>query len=114
MIHEMKLRELPYETVKSGKKIVELRLNDEKRRKIRIGDTIDFIKEPELIEKISAKVIGLIQYATFKDMFEDIPLNYFACENYTQEQMIDLLYSFYSEEEEKKWGVLGIRIELIK
>ena len=113
MIHEMKLRELPFKAIVSGKKIIELRLNDEKRGNIKIGDTIEFFKEPELQEKVTAKVNGLIQYATFKDMFKDIPLSYFACENYTEEQMIDSLHTFYTEEDEKKWGALGIRIELI-
>jgi ASC-1-like (ASCH) protein len=30
--------------IKEGKKQVEVRLNDEKRRKIKVGDTIEFIR----------------------------------------------------------------------
>ena len=38
----MKLNDAPFETIKNGTKTIELRLYDEKRRKIKIGDTICF------------------------------------------------------------------------
>ena len=47
MTHNMKLNDAPFETIKNGKKTIELRLYDEKRRKIKIGDTICF-KEDQL------------------------------------------------------------------
>ena len=40
--HSMKLKPLPFAAIQSGKKVLELRLNDEKRQKIKIGDTIVF------------------------------------------------------------------------
>ena len=39
---EMKLDKEPFEKIKSGEKTIELRLYDEKRRKIRVGDIIVF------------------------------------------------------------------------
>lgn len=44
MQHTMKLQPSPFERIVSGQKTVELRLYDEKRRQIRSGDTIRFIK----------------------------------------------------------------------
>ena len=38
----MKLHPAPFEMIKSGKKTIELRLYDEKRRKIKVGDEIIF------------------------------------------------------------------------
>ena len=52
MLHKMKLKESPFERIKNGTKTVEFRLYDEKRRKIKIGDQIEFSKLPELEEKI--------------------------------------------------------------
>lgn len=49
MVHKIKLRKIYYEMIKSGAKIYEGRLNDEKRRLISVGDIITFQKEPELI-----------------------------------------------------------------
>lgn len=36
-----------FHAIKEGRKTVEVRLNDEKRRKIKVEDTIEFIKIPE-------------------------------------------------------------------
>ena len=41
-IHNMKLRSKYFECIKTGTKRIELRLNDEKRSKIKIGDEIIF------------------------------------------------------------------------
>lgn len=40
MIHYMKLYNEPFQMIKKGEKTIELRLNDEKRRKLKKGDTI--------------------------------------------------------------------------
>lgn len=47
MEHFMRLHEEPFELIKFGKKIIEIRLNDEKRQKVNIGDTITFSKLPD-------------------------------------------------------------------
>lgn len=60
MKHKMKLQEKYYDFIINGTKRIEIRLNDEKRQTIKLGDTIEFSKEPELKDKFDAKVIGLI------------------------------------------------------
>ncbi len=42
MVHEMLLAPKPFEMMKSGQKTIELRLYDEKRKHIQIGDRIRF------------------------------------------------------------------------
>lgn len=48
MNYEMKLRAIYFDKIKSGEKIYEIRLNDERRKDLKVGDTIVFKKEPEL------------------------------------------------------------------
>lgn len=43
MQHIMRLNPLPFKMIASGEKTIELRLNDEKRRLINVGDEITFI-----------------------------------------------------------------------
>ena len=43
MKHIMNLNDTPYNMIKSGRKTIELRLYDEKRRMISIGDEIEFV-----------------------------------------------------------------------
>ena len=42
MEHKMKLNNGPFDMIKNGTKDIEMRLYDEKRRKIKIRDNIDF------------------------------------------------------------------------
>ena len=42
MTHSMQLTPSPFQMIKEGTKTIELRLFDEKRRKIQIGDIIEF------------------------------------------------------------------------
>lgn len=43
MEHIMNLKPSPYELIKSGNKLIELRLYDEKRKLIKVDDTMKFV-----------------------------------------------------------------------
>ena len=49
MIHRMNLDSNPFEMIKNGTKTIELRLNDDKRRKIKVGDYIIFLVHTEQV-----------------------------------------------------------------
>ncbi len=111
MIHQMKLKAKYYDYIKNGTKRIELRLYDEKRSKIQIGDEIEFFKEPELTESIKLKVRGLLKYQTFIDLVEDIDISLLADKSITKEELLDILETFYPIEQQKQYGVIGIRLE---
>ncbi|MEH7114298.1 ASCH domain-containing protein [Neobacillus niacini] len=111
MVHEMGLYSEYYQAIKDGKKTVEVRLNDEKRRKIKVGDTIEFIKVPEQNDTLQVKVTGLRTYDTFQDMYKDIPFKDFDCAGWSMKEMIDGTYEIYTPEQEKEWGTLAITIK---
>ncbi len=113
MKYEMKLQPEYYNFMLNGTKRIEIRLNDEKRKKIKIGDTIRFLKEPELNDFFEAKVIGLLRYNNFIDMFKDFDISILADSSMTKSELLNVLEQFYSKEKQCKYGVLGIRIELI-
>lgn len=113
MTHEMKLQPEYYNYILYGTKRIEIRLCDEKRKKIKLGDTIKFLKEPELSESFNAKVTGLLRYDSFRDMFKDFDISILADKSMTKEDLITVLERFYNKEKQKHYGVLGIRIELI-
>ena len=71
MIHEMKLQPEYFNFILNGTKRIEIRLNDEKRQNIKLGDKIKFLKEPDLNESFEAQVIGLLRYNSFEEMFKD-------------------------------------------
>lgn len=113
MNHVMKLKSRYFDYMKNGTKRIEIRLNDEKRKLIKVGDTITFLKEPELTDKLNTKVIELLKYDNFDDMFNDIDISLLADKSMSKEELINVLEEFYTKEKQKEYGVLGIRIELL-
>ena len=111
MKYNMKLNNEPFNLIKNGTKTVELRLNDEKRKLFNIGDEIEFSKLPELQEKLLVKVIDLYKEKSFEKLFKKV----FVGED--EEKIIEKAKSmnrFYAPEQEKEYGVVGIKIEVIK
>jgi ASC-1-like (ASCH) protein len=100
-----------FKSIKEDKKKIEVRLNDEKRRTIKVGDTIGFIKVPEQDETLQIEVTKLKIYDTFQAMYEDIPFQDFDCEDFTLQEMVDGTYEIYTPEQEKGWGTLAITIK---
>ncbi len=111
MEHILKLQPKYFDYIENGTKRIELRLYDEKRQKINIGDTIIFQKEPELGITQKVKVIGLLRYDSFEDLMNDFDIKILADESMTKEELLGVLEEFYTPEKQKEYGVLGIRIE---
>ncbi len=109
--HKMHLNKEPFEKIKSGKKKIEVRLNDEKRQKVKIGDTIIFSKLPDCKEKIKVKVTKLLYYNTFKELYTDLPFELFGRKDKTLNYMLKGTYEIYNKKSEEKYGVVGIKIE---
>jgi ASC-1-like (ASCH) protein len=114
MLHQMKLDIEPFGRIKDGEKTLEIRIYDEKRRKIGIGDEIEFSKRPDLTETVKVEVVGLLLYKNFADLIQDLPASYLGgYEESEKEYLKTSMYEIYTKEEEDEYGVLGIRIRLI-
>lgn len=111
MLHKMKLNQEPFEKIKNGTKTVEFRLYDEKRRTVQIGDEIEFSKLPELQEKLLVKVIDLYKEESFAKLFKKV----FAGEDENEiKKRAESMNRFYTSEKEKEYGVVGLKIKVIK
>jgi ASC-1-like (ASCH) protein len=108
----MKLKSRYFDYMKNGTKRIEIRLNDEKRKLIKVGDTITFLKEPELTEKLMARVVALLHFESFEKMAKNLPLAKLGFENETKEQVVEAYHQFYSEQDEKEYGVVVIQVEV--
>ena len=107
----MNLQPKYFDFIKGGTKRIELRLYDEKRRSIQLGDIIEFAKSDD--EKFKAEVVGLLRYNSFADLFEDFDISILADSSMTKQELLEVLGEFYSEEKQAEFGVIGIRIKLI-
>lgn len=109
----MKLQSKYYDYIYDGTKRIEIRLFDEKRQKIKVGDTIKFFKEPLLNETFRVRVVDLFKYNSFEDIINEFDISILADKSMTKEELVSTLESFYPKEKQKQYGVLGISIELI-
>ena len=109
MEHKMRLVDFAFREIKSGRKTIELRLNDEKRSLINIGDTILF-EHMDTKETIKCKVINLYKEKSFKPLFDRFDNKVLGLDDGIDETVMN---SFYSTDEIEKYGALGIEIELI-
>lgn len=109
----MHLSEEPFNWIKEGRKVVEVRLFDEKRKEVDIGDVITF-KRLNNEEEIKVKVKGLLRFGSFRDLFLFIPKKYLAHESLSLGEQIKRIRKYYSEEKEKKHGVIAIWFEVIE
>ena len=67
--HQLKLATEPFEAIVSGKKTIESRLYDEKRQKIQLGDEVTFTNRENTSQTVTVRVVGLLRYQTFHDLF---------------------------------------------
>lgn len=95
----MRLHPEPFERIKSGEKNIECRLNDEKRRRLGVGDTVVFHNRGN-DESLERKVIALHIFPDFESMFKKFP-----------EEKINNVYQYYTPEEEQEFGVVAIELE---
>lgn len=107
----MKLSTEPFNQIASGAKVIESRLYDEKRQQIAIGDDIEFSENDHPENEVHTKVIGLLRYQSFQDLFADHEPALFGGES--REFLLIQIKQFYSDEDEQKYGVVGIRIALV-
>lgn len=113
MTHILKLQPKFFDFIKDGTKRIELKLFDEKRQQININDIIEFKREPEQIDSLKVKVIGLLRYRSFEDLFEDFPIKILADSFISKAELLNALEEFYTPEKQEEYGVLGIKIAKI-
>ena len=109
MLHTMKLKKEPFEKIKNGSKTIELRLNDEKRQKVQVGDFIEFSHLDDLKQKIQTRVTTLHHFGSFAELFAAILKEKFgyASDETPNPNFMD---EYYTREEQEKYGVLGIEL----
>ena len=109
-MHKMKLNSAPFEMIKSGEKTIELRLFDEKRQQVKVGDKITFINTTTG-ETLNRTVVKLHRFDSFEELYKSLPL--LQC-GYTVNDVDSAkpsdMEQYYSIEEQNQYGVVGIEL----
>ncbi len=112
MEHSMKLFKEPFDMIKNGQKTIELRLFDEKRRLVKPHDIITFSCTENKSDIIRAEVIDIHVFGSFKELYENLPLEKCGYHKGEKADPDDML-KYYTREKESEYGVVGIEVKVI-
>ena len=109
MTHYMNLWDDSFRAINEGWKTVEMRLNDEKRSVINVGDVIEFTNTTTQ-EKMSCKVTNIYKYSNFVELYENhdkVSIGYREHESANPDDML----MYYTKKQIEKYGVMGIELD---
>jgi len=116
MIHYMKINDSAFKRMNNGTKVREYRMNDEKRRKVQIGDIIEFHKISNPEDIIEMKVKDITTYKKLKAAIKKYFDKDFSSRHKDIDSTVQSFYDrgFLTQEEEEKYGIVVFHIEKIK
>lgn len=97
-----------YHLLKSEEKTIELRLFDEKRRNIKIGDEIIFFDAAYLEDSFKAVVVNLYFARDFSELSQIITPE--SAGFSSKEELMSVMAVFYPLSRQHECGVLGIEV----
>lgn len=108
---EYRIYDIVYDDIISGKKTIEFRLLNDKSKKIRIGDEINFKVLNDETKNVLVEVIGKNVYNNLDDLWnnKDILNNSL---DYTKDEFEFIFYKIFGEDLVKKSKIVGIKFRL--
>ena len=100
-----------FDIVSEGVKDVEVRLNDEKRKQLKVGDKLIFISRGNYIDQTAAIVKKLVFFKNFIEVAKAYEMKRIYLEDTTIDEYLELMNKFYSKEEQDEYGVVAIEFE---
>ena len=115
MIFNMKLDTIYYNYIIDKKKLYETRVFDEKRKKFKLLDIIEFF-DINSDRSFKARIVELSWYSNFRDAISDVGVKKVLPNAKSLEEGIKTYESFDNgnyKKNSKKFGVLRMKFELI-
>lgn len=100
-----------FDKIAQGTKKIEIRLNDNKRQQIKIGDIIEFTSTQDKTNIVKATVKEINHYKTYQSIVESLPIELFDT-TLTKDELLKKGSRYYSIEDQKKYGMVVFHIEL--
>jgi ASC-1-like (ASCH) protein len=100
-----------FDKIKSGRRIIEPRLNDDVHKQVRPGDLL-VLTDRETKKELVAKVVGVLRYPSFVEMFHNNHVSRFGTND--ELELLTEMHHYYSTAQEIKNGVLGLKLHVLK
>ena len=105
------LKDEIFNLVKYGSKNIEIRLYDEKRKKLNVGDTLIFYKNEDESKKVIAEVEELNIFDNIEELVNNYDLRNMYFENRSKEELISIFNEIYSKDKQEEYKVVAIKFE---
>ena len=112
MKYYMHLNEEPFEKIKNGTKTIEMRIYDDKRRKMHKGDIIE-IENRSTGEIMTVEILNMYVLSSFREIYakwNKVALGYNEEDIAKPEDM----EQYYPKEEIDENGVVAIELKVVK
>lgn len=109
--HELHLNSRSFELIRTGRKLIENRLYDGKRRRYLAGDSLVFINDDDPDQRIDAVIIALHRADSFQSLFLD-PRTIGKYNTDFLQELLAGVRRHYSPHQEAQYGVIGIEFRV--
>lgn len=113
MVHEMNLLRDPFDRIAEGSKTVEMRLYDEKRQRIRVGDEIVFSCADLLNRPLRVRVVSIDVFEDFLALAEAFPSRALGFKGKTAADVAAYMNGIYGEAAIRSCRTVGIGVKLL-
>ena len=111
MTHDMNLNDSPFRYIKSGKKDIEMRLYDDRRKALKIGDYIHFINTSNQ-EQMDVEIINLYVFPSFKEIYDNFDHSRLGYDS-SDEGVYTDMEQYYRPNLIDEFGAIAIEIKLV-
>ncbi len=102
-----------FSLISLGLKSVEGRKNKGRFKEMKVGDIVEWTNNDFGPRSVLTKIIGKAEYPTFKEYLETEGLVNCLPTITDLEQGLGVYYKYYTKEDEKEYGVVAIRLEIL-
>ena len=107
----MRVDRKDFDRLKDGTKTWEIRLNDEKRKGIRMGDEIVFMRRPELEERLPMIVEEKQLFSDVQRLLDKVSLKDIAPPEMTEVEWIQSFMTHDRPEELVQYGIAAFKVK---
>ena len=113
LIVDMRLEEEYFDKIYSGEKTLEIRLLDEKRQRLAVGDTVQFICKNNAARHLRTEVTDLKFFPSFAALYRSPEFTRAGAGDVSEQEFVLSMREIYPQEKEEKYGVLAILFDVV-
>jgi ASC-1-like (ASCH) protein len=112
--YSMSLKEPWFSLIMRGLKTVEGRKNRGLFQQMQVGDIVEWTNDSIIPRSVKTRITGKAVYPTFREYLETEGLDKCLPGITNMDDGLSIYYKYFTKEEEKKFGVVAIRLELVE